>query len=282
MAIRMGLVGSLAAILLVARLSQAQAGLVIGSFDYARGGDTSIAEAAWTSNCRASIQEAFPGVTFSTTTTLTPAYLDTIDVLMITSVRNGSAGITPLTSAEQTALRSFVASGGGALLFTDGDYFETANESVVDAFGVNVSNTYGDGQTVSIVDPDHPVANGPFGQVSTAFFYYPGYFWPSSETEMLGHFTVYQMPGLLVTDPGTLSPESGGVVFFSDISPLENPWYNSYDNKALVRNAIAFAASATLVPEPSTLALLNSLLAIGFAGAWWTRKRRSCSGQMAG
>ena len=237
---------------------------VIGTFDTSRGGDYSPGFGAGTSIWRAHLATTFPGVTFAATTTLTGAFLSTVNILMIDAVFGGSTPITPLSPAEQTALVNFVMAGGSALLFADNDIqFEAAGDSIVSPFGFDSTGTVAGSTGATVFNLSHPVANGPFGTVTNYDQWYPGWF-PTIGPGAAGIATLDTngRSTLAAIAPGVLSPTSGGVVFFSDISALDNGTY-SPSKFTLVDNAIAF------VPEPSA-----ALLLIGSVSALLSFRRK--------
>lgn len=116
--------------------------ITVGGFDAARGG---IGALSTNAGLQSLILSEFPGSTFSSTATLTSAYLSTISDLVISVGFTNSSGITPLSAAEQTALFNFVLGGGTALLFTDNDSFNASapavNSSFLTPFGLTATGT---------------------------------------------------------------------------------------------------------------------------------------------
>ena len=259
----------LSILVLMVAARQAACEMVLGGFDSARGGEGSLRDGDFFANLRADIMSSFVAPTFSATNTLSDAYLGTIDVLILDAVWSGSAPaqVYPLSAEEQTALRSFVESGGGAVLLTDHETgFEAANESFLDPFGLDSAGYFEFTQTLTITDPSHPVADGPFGTVTSLSYWFSGYF-NNLGPDAVQVGTVNGRPGLAAIAPGLLEPGSGGVVFFSDHAPGRN-------NSTVMLNSIAFATSNALIPEPSTLVLLLSLALAG-AGVGYLRKHKT-------
>ena len=96
----------------LAAVTQVRAGFVIGGFDATRGGVDSLSEGSQTAGLRSSITSDFPGATITGSSTLTTAYLSTLNVVLISSVYGNDAAISPLSGSEQAALHNFVLGGG--------------------------------------------------------------------------------------------------------------------------------------------------------------------------
>lgn len=234
----------------------------IGTFNITRGGELSIADASQTSEIRSAIQTAFPTATLTSTATLTGAFFATVDVVIVTSATAGNAAITPLTSAEQNALRSFVLGGGSALLFVDNDTFagsasDPANESVVDAFGFDVTGTASNSQNVTAAGAGNPITGGPFGTVTSATYRWCGGFDTlPAEATSVGTVDGLNLSGAAYIARGALGANTGAVAAFTDNSILYNG-FGSAGATTMVLNAIQYAA----VPEPATLVALGIGLA---------------------
>ncbi len=264
-----GLAAFLAILVLMVAARQADCATVLGGFDSARGGEGSLRDGVFFENLRPEIMSGFSPAILSATTTLTDVYLSTIDVLVLDVAWTGAdpTQASPLTPEEQTALRSFVTSGGGAVLMTDhAASFELANESFLDPFGLDSTGYIEGPRDLIITDLSHPVADGPFGSLTEVAFWYPGYF-NDLGPDAVEVGTVIGQPGLAAIAPGQLGPGSGGVVFFSDHAPGRN-------NSTVMLNSIAFVAPNALIPEPSTLVLLFSLALAG-AGVGYRRRRKT-------
>jgi hypothetical protein len=258
----------------------AQADLVFGGFDLGRGGVMSLTDGSFTIQLRSELSAEFSGVSLAATSTLTDSFLTGLDVLFISSAKGNTSVTTPLTAAEQTALLNYVLAGGQAIIVVDNNTFggpttDSVNESFLEPFGLDSTGTLTGTRDGTITNPSHAVTNGPFGSVSAFRFLFPGWFdnlGPNADP--LGTIDANGEVGLAVIDRGALSPTSGQVVFFSDTGPFIdfNDLFNSLDNKALALNS--FVTPATVVPEPSTLALaLWSPVAVAWAGRHWRRKR---------
>jgi hypothetical protein len=240
---------------------------VIGSFDSSRGGTYSISSGSLTSNLRAHVAATFPGTTYSSSSTLTPAFLSGVNVLVIAAPFNNTGpAITPLSAAEQSALVSFVNAGGRALLFADNNtQFEVASDSMVSPFGLDSTGVIFGSATATVTNTMHPVTNGPFGPVSTLTYGSPGWFNAlGANAAALARLNANNQVSLAVTDYGVLSPGSGAVVYFADAT-IDNSTYTG-SIVTLVDNALAY----TTVPEPGSL-LLGGVGAAGLAV--WRRRR---------
>ena len=122
--------------------SQPAAGqLVIGTFDEARGGQGSLLSAAATVEQQAVLAN-YPCAIITASPSLTSAFLSGVDVLWLSVVFDGFTAISPLSTAEQSALSDYITAGGGALLFTDNNsQFVTTNQSFVNPFGLTTTGT---------------------------------------------------------------------------------------------------------------------------------------------
>jgi hypothetical protein len=209
-----------------------------------------------TADLRSAITTNFPGVTFSGAPSLTPAYLGTVDAVVISSfVAVGT--VTSLSSAEQTALLGFVQAGHGAYIVVDNDTHagsgtKTQNDTFLTPFGLAAAGALADVQTISITDPQHPLTDGPFGTAHTLVADWPGWFTSLGAAHRLGTLAATNADAAAVLDPGAISPGSGAVVFISDTGPatiLHTLAGN--DNRYFTLNAIAL-----IVPEPSTASTL--------------------------
>ncbi len=244
----------------------AGAGLVFGGFDTTRAGTFSLAGGSHQAALRADLLAARPNATFVGSTTITPAFLNGVDVLYLSSPRGTAQTVTPLTVAEQSALMNFVTAGGQAVIAVDNDSFggagtDLVTESFLDPFGLDVTGTLVNYQDGTLTNPAHPVINGPAGIVSGFRTLYPGWFDVlGPHAEALGTLNANGEVALAVINAGVLSPGSGGVVFASDNAPFTNLFnlLDELDNRVLASNAM-------LLPEPGMAACLWFLAGVAAA-----------------
>lgn len=248
--------------------------VIIGGFNTGRVGDASITQGPLTEELRAAISNAFPGATFASTGTLTPAFLSTVNFLIVGAPTVTSP--TSLSSVEQTNLLNYVTVGGGAFIFSENDSYagvptsDQANETFLDPFGVDSTGTIQSATMATVSNPTHPVMSGPFGPVTSVSTYYPGWFDnPGAHGVSLANYDFNDQPAVLAISRGALSPGSGGVVFIGDANVLVDSGdggnFGDADNQALLLNSIRFA-----IPEPSMLALTAG------AGIFLAARRRRC------
>ncbi|MBL8761050.1 MAG: hypothetical protein JNL50_07070, partial [Phycisphaerae bacterium] len=187
-----------------------------------------------------SIQIAFPGATATGTSTLTDSYLSGVDVLFLTSGKKhtgASNAITALTASERAAVLSFVQSGKGVIVAIDNSDFEAANESILDAFGLDSSAKLGASELMSMGDTaETTIVNGRFGAIASLPTFWPGVIDNAASDTVAGRFT-NGSPGLTVLPRGALGAGSGPVVILTDMSTLTNT-YLAGEAMALVLNAV--------------------------------------------
>ena len=180
------------------------------------------------------IATGFPSATITASSSLDPAYLSTINVLVISSAYLGAnAAIAPLSAAEQTALVNFILGGGSAILVSDNDLaYKAASNSFNNPFGVDVTGTLAGVVTGTVTNPSHPVTNGPFGAPTVFTAVYAGYFESLGvNATSLATFDANGQPGVAVIDRNVLAPGSGSVVFFSDNFPIDRYSMDANDRR---------------------------------------------------
>ena len=269
------------AVLILASRAEA---LVIGGFSALRANNVSLHQGtgATIAPTQSGVATAFPSATITSTDTLTPSYLSTVDVLIVTSIRQPATVAFPVTlsAAEQSALFDFVSNGGSALIFTENDSFnvnaDAGNESFLDPFGLDSSGTGSSPAYPSsvhnptVTNPTHPIVDNTFGfgAVTTPLFFAFGSFnnLGPNANELAHIGGPLNAPGIAVIERNALAPGSGAVILFSDTSPFFGNYVNAH-NSQLLLSSIAYAA----VPEPSTW----TLVALGLlAMAPWMRRFR--------
>lgn len=157
----------------------------------------------------------------------------------------------PLSPAEQLALARYVEHGGGLVTFTERGPFAALLDSIANPLGV-----FGVGgdrpPETTIIAPDHPVIDGPFGLVTEL------------SPQMPGAFDIASLPEgaevLATTSDGhaaivAMGPEmglpvcSGRVILFNDIDMLNAYRIDKGDNAAVFMNALEYVAR-TIPPSP--------------------------------
>ncbi len=152
-----------------------------------------------------------------------------------------------LTATEQTSLLNFVRGGGALIYMGDNDRFATSNASVAGMFGVTYSNDPSATTASVIINPNHPILNGPAGVVSEydgsgnakGFFGGIDRLGPHAHALLgTGNRTM-----VAVIERDVLQPGSGPVVFLSDVNGFMDVGVggiNRGDNAVLFRNILAF------------------------------------------
>jgi hypothetical protein len=226
----------------------------IGGFDLARGGAGSWRDGSWTANARSAVEANYTGVTFTGAGTLTTEYLNTLDLLILTSAAGPTSAIAPLSAGEQAALSAYIAGGGRAMIVSDNNTFNAgapaANASLLAPVGVTAAGTLQGNQEAFMTLANNPVASGPFGSVPSVTLNFPG--WLSSWTAgtpiaFLGANN--EAAGLLI-DQNQLGAGSGRVLVFSDTLWLDATPGTS--NRTAFLNAFEW----TLVPAPGAFTVL--------------------------
>lgn len=238
---------------LLARTERASADLVIGGFDASRGGCAAIVAGSCFDSLRGVVTNGFPGVTYQGAPALTPEFLAGVDVLVLATATGATSATTPLSPAEVTALRGFVANGGAAILAVDNDTFagpgtDVVNESFIDWLALDVGGTGAPWpQSATTVNPSRSeIANGPFGLVAAWTIGWTGWF------EAVPAFakveaTVAQngKPGIVSIPRHALAACSGPVIVFADSTTFSDGFLTSGSSSAtLLLNAIAWATES--------------------------------------
>lgn len=241
--IGLSLVGAIALFFLVHDAHAAD--LTIGGFNQARGGATSLADPN-TANLKKAIMRQFPGARFDFFSQLTATQLSKVNVVFLSVTTGDFSAISPLSKAEQTALRNFVVGGGTAVIFTDNDTFSAkprapaSNASLLEPFGLAATGTLKGAQPIELIACQNPIAKGPAGQITQLDTFYPGWFSILGASVDLGTLVSDGKPGLAWLHPGALGIHSGAVVFFADSSLVFDSHRTANDTIGIL-NALALA-----------------------------------------
>lgn len=239
---------------------------VVGGWDLSRGGPYSLSAGSNTAPLRTQLSGLFPGTTITGTSVLTPAYLSTVDTLVISAAFSDSQPITPLSTPEQTALTNFVLSGHRALILGERTGFSPlVNPTLINPFGLDINGDLVGHLPATVSNPaTSPITSTPFGQVTSLATINPGWFDQLGAAHTIATLDINGQPLLAMLDAGSLGPGSGAVVLSADSDIYTQ-------NITLIDNTFAFLIAT---PEPSSLILA----AFGFAGlaAWsWRRRNRA-------
>jgi hypothetical protein len=221
--------------------------ITVGGFDASRGGDCSFATGSFLANLRNQLVTAnFPGVTFVLTGApmLTPAYLATLDILVITSTSSNTSAITPLSQAEQDAVSAFIQGGGRFLLSSDNPGFggantQNANNSILlpvnmTAGATTLSGNYPMQATVA----GSPLVSGRSGSWTTVDTNYPGTWLSTGSATVVASINGKpSLPALAQFNVGDLGPASARGVVIADMNALKD--YGGF-NIVMIDNIIDY------------------------------------------
>ena len=239
--------------------------IAIAGFDASRGGQLSLPEGGFFVDARTTIASAFADISYQSLNTLSAAGLAAADMVILSSGTAGQAAIAPLTPTEQAALLSFVEGGGCAVLLTDNDSFASnaaaANESLLDPFGMDSAGTIERAVAAPIANPGlSTLTAGPYGTIQQI---YQG--WPGGLTSLGVHgVALAHNPlgdALAVIEPTLLSPTSGPVIVFSDISAFADDSDGGHfsSNDALFLNVISHCLNLRQLFLPSIISYQGML-----------------------
>jgi hypothetical protein len=196
----------------------------------------------------ASLDLPGPGVA-----TATAADLSGVDVFFTGYVTTAS-----YTTAEKTALLNYVKAGGALVGTTDAVDYDMSS-----IFGMTLADSPGGHEVGTITDTASPLADGPFGTV-TSF----------DEWDSVAHWTNVgpghtvgtnpEGPAIVVIPPGALSATSGPVVMVSDVdvfSDCGGSPEGSVSNATLIKNIFAYVATAEAAPVTTTTASTTTTVA---------------------
>ncbi len=263
----------LGAIFAVSGSSSASA-LVIGTFDSSRTGIANLETGLFSTQARNSMGANFPGLTFSSAPTLTPAFLAGVDLLLIHPL-NFPGATTPLTAGEQSALFEYVAGGGNALLLLEGGVTNPAvvvsSQSIAGVFGLTIA----DDGLAGILNgtptaPDHPIFNGLFGTQTFVQLGGAGVYTNLGPyAQSVAIMDALGLPVIAVIEADAIAPGSGRVILTSDSEMFINNSLGGYftNHETLLLNMVAWLHP---VPEPSSMTLAT----IGLIGGAFLARRR--------
>lgn len=254
---------------LVAVVHRAQGAWVVGSFNVARGGIDSLDDPGQADQ-KALILFLHPEVTFSSTSTLSSAYLSTVNTMVLSGGFDASHTIAALSAAEQSALFQFVSNGGNLAVFTENSNYDLVNgaasrASLLSPFGLATTGWIVNDTASIVASPTHPIALGPGGPLTHFDLHNTG--WLTSlgpYAHTIAIETATGMPVMAAIERGAISPTSGRAVFLTDSSVFDDGFVYG---PVLAANLVGY-----LIPEPSSF-MLAALSLIGFAAWGWQRKR---------
>lgn len=164
----------------------------------------------------------------------------------------GYIDASTVSDAEKSALLDYV-KGGGAMVVTS----DETGYDLSDLFGMTLADSPGGIENGTITDPTSPVADGPFGTVSTFTEYDAVAHWTDvGPGQTVG--TNPEGPAIVVIPPGALAAGSGPVVLASDVDvfsdcPNEGDTPDgSITNKTLIENIFAYLADYEAEPPTTT------------------------------
>lgn len=241
----------------------------IGGFDGSRGGTQSLVDSASMLDVRAAIFATFPGAVLSGAPELTPAYLDTVEMVLLgVGFGGGDTPITPLSAAEQQALRDFVDAGGSAFIFSDNDTFagpasDPANESLLDPFGLDTTGNVDGAAPITVSDPSHPIVDGPFGSIAAATLAFAGWYDELGPSVPIATLDANGEPVLAVIEKDALAPGSGLVVLLADCTILLDG-FGTNETNTLILNSIdaAMPPPCSSVPAVGCVAAAKASLSV--------------------
>jgi|GEM_PF-4275598 len=251
--------------------SECKSAPVLGSFGAPRAGTVDLFNTSPFVVAKSYYGSQFPDIEYTTTQTLTPAYLAGIDVAIFSTTADDMSLPTGLSAAEQSALFNFVLGGGSVLIIGEGGYDDdVVEQSFFSPFGVHsTGRLYGNVDAKALTPNTHPITNGPYGRFGFQSIFGPAKAINTGWFDDLGPYAhplitlSSGFPVVSVIERGELGPGSGTVVMTSDLQVI-------FYSTPFIRNVAEF-----LVPEPATSVMAMTGLALVGLGAW--RKRRAGS-----
>ena len=161
------------------------------------------------------------------------------------------------STEEKAALREFVLAGGSVIATTD-----DTDHSMVDLFGLTQEDASGEPTLNKISNPEHPIADGPFGTVTDYNQYFATGYYSSLGPDAValgGQVDGTGEPSedrttLAVIEPGKLGPGSGPVVFVADIDVFSDQGGATFNEK-LIKNIFAY-----VIPPKPTLKVIKRVV----------------------
>jgi hypothetical protein len=253
------------ALILCFAVTTARGAPVVGGWDVSRGGPYSLSAGSNTAGLRSLLGGLIPGTTFTGAATLTPAYLSTVNTVVLSVAFDDNTPITPLSGAEQTALMNFVLGGGRALLLGERTSLAAAaNPTLINPFGLNITGGVIAHLPATVPQPfSTEITREPFGVVTTLATINPGWFDQLGLAKPVATLDANGKPLLAVLGSGALGPGSGRVVLSADSDIYTQ-------NLVLIENTFAY-----LVPEPSTIWLAFGGGSFLVFGVWRGASRRA-------
>lgn len=228
---------------------------VVAGFTGSRGGAYALSTGSNVPELRSAIYNGFIDVAVADIGTISADdYGPEPWVFFFSSIRSDTQTITPLTANEQAHFLNSILAGNGAVLFVDNSNYNSGNgdaahESLIDAFGLDVTGTLNDTTFVDLSDPLSPLADGPFGQTAGFQVYSAGWFDNLGPyAQAVGINRTNHQPMAAVIPRNAIAPGSGAVVIFSDSTMLNSNYFNA--NRTLVLNAVAYAACLLETQNP--------------------------------
>jgi hypothetical protein len=164
----------------------------------------------------------------------------------------GYVASSTYTADEKTALLNYV-KGGGALIGTS----DETDYDMSDIFGMTLADSPGGVETGTITDPTSPLADGPFGTVTSFTQYDAVAHWTDiGPGQTVG--TNPEGPAIVVIPPGALAAGSGPVVMVSDVDVFSDcadeagVTNGSITNETLIKNIFAYVANFEATPITTT------------------------------
>jgi hypothetical protein len=175
---------------------------------------------------------------------LTPAYLATLDILVITSTASNSSAVTPLAQTEQDAVSAFNQDGGRFLISSDNSTFAGANTELVNnsllgpvdmtAGGRTLSGRY----TMQSTIAGSPLVSGRSGSWSTIDANYPGTWLNTGKATVVANVNGDpSLPALAQFNVGDLGPASARGVVIADRNALSD--YGGF-NTVMIDNIVDY------------------------------------------